>query len=65
MLKVFMWAIPLGLRRRLCLARTAYRPSVNLGRLLRGQVVLTKVELVGPEVNLERDKTGRASWGIV
>jgi uncharacterized protein involved in outer membrane biogenesis len=36
--------------------------SVRLGRLLWGQIVLPKVEVVGPQVNLERDMTGRASW---
>ena len=36
--------------------------SVSLGRLLRGQIVLPKVELVTPVVNLERDAQGRASW---
>ena len=36
--------------------------TVSLGRLLRGQLVLPKVEILGPQVNLERDKTGRASW---
>lgn len=36
--------------------------SASLGRLLRGQLVLPKVEIVAPQVNLQRDKTGRASW---
>ena len=36
--------------------------SVSVGRLLRGQIVLPKVEILTPEVNLERDKDGRASW---
>jgi uncharacterized protein involved in outer membrane biogenesis len=36
--------------------------SVSLGRLLRGQLVLPRVEVVRPEVNLERDLKGRASW---
>ena len=36
--------------------------SVSLGRLLRAQLVLTKLEFISPEVNLERDLQGRASW---
>ena len=36
--------------------------TVSLGRLLRGQIVLPRVEILAPLVNLERDKTGRASW---
>jgi uncharacterized protein involved in outer membrane biogenesis len=36
--------------------------SVSLGRLLRGQIVLPKVELSSPEAHLERDLKGRASW---
>jgi hypothetical protein len=36
--------------------------TVSLGRLLRGQLVLPRVEVVRPEVDLERDLKGRASW---
>jgi AsmA family protein len=36
--------------------------SVSLGRLLRGQLVLPKIEVVRPVVDLERDAAGRASW---
>lgn len=36
--------------------------SVSLGRLLRGQIVLSQVAVLHPEVNLERDSRGRASW---
>jgi uncharacterized protein involved in outer membrane biogenesis len=36
--------------------------SVSLGRLLRGQIVLPGLSLIGPTINLERDATGRASW---
>ncbi len=36
--------------------------SVSLGRLLRGQIVLPQVSLIKPVINLERNKTGRASW---
>jgi AsmA family protein len=38
--------------------------SVNLGRLLRGQIVIPQVKLVEPAMNLERDSTGRASWEL-
>jgi AsmA family protein len=38
------------------------RVSVSLGRLLRGQIVLPQVWLTKPVINLERDKSGRASW---
>jgi hypothetical protein len=36
--------------------------SVSLGRLLRGQLVLPRVEVIRPTVDLERDTQGRASW---
>jgi uncharacterized protein involved in outer membrane biogenesis len=36
--------------------------SVSLGRLLRGQLVLPRIEVVRPAVDLERDLKGRASW---
>jgi uncharacterized protein involved in outer membrane biogenesis len=36
--------------------------SVSLGRLLRGQIVLPQLSLTKPVINLERDKSGRASW---
>jgi AsmA family protein len=36
--------------------------SVSLGRLLCGQIVLPQVSLTKPEINLERDRAGRASW---
>jgi len=38
--------------------------SVSLGRLLRGQLVLPVVDLVEPEINLERDSSGRSSWTL-
>jgi AsmA family protein len=36
--------------------------TVSLGRLLRGQLVLPRVEVFRPTVDLERDAEGRASW---
>jgi uncharacterized protein involved in outer membrane biogenesis len=36
--------------------------TLSLGRLLRGQIVMPRLELFDPEVNLERDARGRASW---
>jgi hypothetical protein len=36
--------------------------SVSLGRLLRGQLVLPRIEVIRPSVDLERDQKGRASW---
>ena len=36
--------------------------SVSLGRLLRGQLVLPRIEVIRPSVDLERDQQGRASW---
>jgi AsmA family protein len=36
--------------------------SFSLGHLLRGQIVLPKLQLLNPEVNLERDAKGQASW---
>lgn len=38
--------------------------TLSLPRLLRGQIVLPRVDLVEPEINLERDSTGRASWEL-
>ncbi len=38
------------------------RVSTSLGRLLRGQLVLSQLSLTKPVINLERDKAGRASW---
>jgi uncharacterized protein involved in outer membrane biogenesis len=38
--------------------------SVSLGRLLRGQLVLPRIELREPIINLERDAKGRASWEL-
>jgi uncharacterized protein involved in outer membrane biogenesis len=38
--------------------------SVNLGRLLRGQVVVPQMKIIEPVLNLERDSTGRASWEL-
>jgi AsmA family protein len=38
--------------------------SVSLGRLLRGQLVLPRIEVVRPAVDLERDLKGRASWEL-
>ena len=38
--------------------------SISLGRLLRGQIVLPQVELLEPQINLERDSKGRASWEL-
>lgn len=38
--------------------------TVSLGRLLRGQLVLPRVEVVRPDLDLERDTRGRASWAF-
>jgi uncharacterized protein involved in outer membrane biogenesis len=38
--------------------------TVSLGRLLRGQLVLPEITLTKPEINLERDARGRASWEL-
>jgi hypothetical protein len=38
--------------------------SVSLGRLLRGQLVLPRIEVIRPTVDLERDSKGRASWAF-
>jgi uncharacterized protein involved in outer membrane biogenesis len=37
---------------------------LSLGRLLRGQIVLPRVDLLEPSINLERDSKGRASWEL-
>jgi uncharacterized protein involved in outer membrane biogenesis len=36
--------------------------AVSLGRLLRGQLVLPRLEVIRPALDLERDAQGRASW---
>jgi hypothetical protein len=36
--------------------------SVSLGRLLRGQLVIPRVEVVKPALDMEREADGRASW---
>jgi len=36
--------------------------SVSLGRLLRGQLVIPRIEVRQPSIDLERDARGRASW---
>lgn len=36
--------------------------QVSLGRLLRGDLVFPQIELISPEANLEREKSGRANW---
>src|ERR1700722_8965554 len=36
--------------------------QVSLGHLLLGKLVLPRVELLSPVVDLERDASGRASW---
>jgi len=38
--------------------------SVNLARLLRGQIVVPELKFIEPVVNLERDSKGRASWEL-
>jgi uncharacterized protein involved in outer membrane biogenesis len=50
--------------RQLMFAAKQITLSVNLGRLLRGQVVIPQIKLVEPVMNLERDSTGRASWEL-
>ncbi|MEA3105545.1 MAG: AsmA family protein [Gammaproteobacteria bacterium] len=50
--------------RRLMFAAKRIFVSVSLGRLLRGQVVLPQVEVQEPNIDLERDSKGRASWEL-
>lgn len=38
--------------------------SVKLWRLFLGRIVLPRVALIRPVINLERDKQGRASWEL-
>lgn len=38
--------------------------SVSLPRLLIGQLVLPRLELIEPVINLQRDAKGRASWEL-
>jgi uncharacterized protein involved in outer membrane biogenesis len=50
--------------RRMMFTARRITVSISLGRLLRGQIVLPQVELRAPEINLERDAKGRASWEL-
>jgi uncharacterized protein involved in outer membrane biogenesis len=50
--------------RELMFAAKQISLSVNLGRLLRGQIVIPQLKLVEPVMNLERDSAGRASWEL-
>ena len=50
--------------RHLMFAAKRVALSVNLGRLLRGQIVIPEIKLIEPVVNLERDSKGRASWEL-
>jgi AsmA family protein len=36
--------------------------GISLPRLLRGQIVIPRIDLLEPQANLERDSGGRASW---
>jgi hypothetical protein len=36
--------------------------SISLGRLLRAQLVIPRIEVVRPIVDMERERDGRASW---
>ena len=50
--------------RKIMFAAKSITVRVSLLRLLRGQIVLPLVQLQNPEINLERDKQGRASWEL-
>ncbi len=50
--------------RKLMLGVERIRIRVSLLHLLRAQLVLPRVELQGPTINLERDARGRASWDL-
>jgi AsmA family protein len=50
--------------RKLMFAAKRITISVSLSHLLRGNFVLPQVEVQDPEINLERDSKGRASWAL-
>ncbi len=50
--------------RKLMFAAKRITISVSVAHLLRGQIVLPQVDVLDPEVNLERDAKGRASWAL-
>jgi uncharacterized protein involved in outer membrane biogenesis len=50
--------------RKLMFAAKRITISVSLAHLLRGQIVLPEIEILDPEINLERDAKGRASWAL-
>jgi AsmA family protein len=50
--------------RKLMFAAKRVTISVSLSHLLRGNIVLPQVEVLDPEINLERDSKGRASWAL-
>jgi uncharacterized protein involved in outer membrane biogenesis len=50
--------------RKLMFAAKRITISVSLAHLLRGQIVMPQIEVLDPEINLERDAKGRASWAL-
>ena len=50
--------------RKLMFGAQTISVSVSLPRLLRGQIVIPQIKLQSPEINLERDAKGRASWEL-
>ena len=50
--------------RKLMFAAKRLTISVSLAHLLRGQIVMPQIDVLDPEINLERDAKGRASWAL-
>lgn len=50
--------------RKLMFAAKRITISVSLAHLLRGQLVMPQIDVLDPEINLERDAKGRASWAL-
>jgi uncharacterized protein involved in outer membrane biogenesis len=50
--------------RKLMFAAKRITIGVSLAHLLRGQIVLPRIDVLDPEINLERDAKGRASWAL-
>lgn len=55
---------PSWAERKVMLSVKQLTVGVSLGHLLRGQIVIPRLEVATPRVDLERDAKGRASWEL-
>lgn len=57
-------ANPPWAKRNTMFAARSLTVSVSLLHLLRGQIVVPELKILGPDIDLERDARGRASWDL-